>query len=501
MAMAVRTLTGAKLLLAVILFLTGTLLLQMTGIQNPSYAASMDASIPMEINGHGIAINQNTDELYATAGNSVYIIDAATDRVVSNFTLGISPQNVVVNGETNRVFIAHKVNVDRPGYSAESKVSVLDGTTKIVLTSFNMKSIVDIDESRNVAYMTNDSATIYAVNGQTYQIESSVTLESPSLVKIDPVHQKIYAAIHSENDTVSVSIFDSLNYKPIGEVIDTGAPIGSIPMGLAINPETGRIYVGIQNGTDSGDNSSGAPAPAGFIAVIDGSTNKMIDSIRVASFGDVQINPITNRIYAANAPSGSIFIIDGNTNKLIDTVSGLNFPTAIAVSPKFNKVFVINHSSDFISVIHDSNLVSKPVSFSLSSEMDGTEYRINGLAKNVTVQSFDIFPGKEIAFALDPQPHIGTLELLLPKNLIDGITVVNPTSSDYTTSIEYEILTSNSTHTTLKFDVPEFTRQIEIQATTVVPEFAGIGFIVVISASITATIMLSRIIARKQYLG
>lgn len=110
---------------------------------------------------------------------------------------------------------------------------------------------------------------------------------------------------------------------------------------IAINPETNLIYV-------TGNDNSGFK---NFISVIDGDTNKIIETINIeGTILAISINTSSNRIYVSNIKVlatlkpfddvSFISVIDGDTNEIIDTV-GLSKvqPTSILANQITNKIY------------------------------------------------------------------------------------------------------------------------------------------------------------------
>jgi len=138
-------------------------------------------------------------------------------------------------------------------------------------------------------------------------------------------------------------------------------PVGNHVRSVAVNPVTNRIYVGNEN--------------EGTLSVINGATNTEIDidgnpangMTRIA-LGSVPtavaVNPATNRVFVSNFGSGTVSVVDGATNTEIDTdgnsgngVTRINVggsPTGIAVNQALNRVYVANLASDDLDVIDGS---------------------------------------------------------------------------------------------------------------------------------------------------
>ena len=64
----------------------------------------------------------------------------------------------------------------------------------------------------------------------------------------------------------------------------------------------------------------------------------------------VALNPATNKIYVANYGSASVTVIDGATNSTTPVIVGTD-PTAVAVNPVTNKIYVANYGSANVTVI------------------------------------------------------------------------------------------------------------------------------------------------------
>ena len=73
----------------------------------------------------------------------------------------------------------------------------------------------------------------------------------------------------------------------------------------------------------------------------------------------IAVNPVTDLIYVTNTASNSVSVIDGKTNRIIDTIlignrnlaDDFEFTSHVAVNPKTNKVYVSNIDADTITVI------------------------------------------------------------------------------------------------------------------------------------------------------
>ena len=73
------------------------------------------------------------------------------------------------------------------------------------------------------------------------------------------------------------------------------------------------------------------------VSVIDGASNTVVATVAVGNNpGGVAVNPNTNRIYVANSGSGNVSVIDGASNTVIATVAGMSYPEGVAVNANTN---------------------------------------------------------------------------------------------------------------------------------------------------------------------
>jgi YVTN family beta-propeller protein len=147
----------------------------------------------------------------------------------------------------------------------------------------------------------------------------------------------IYVAASDSN---SISVIDGKTNK----VVDTIRV--AKPTDISVNPQTNLIYVTSYNFSSR----------SSTITVIDAKTNKVVDGILLQSQNGqfMAINPKSNRIYVdeynPDSGSNSITVIDAKTKKVVDKI-GLRFVSEIAVNSNTNMVYVSNYDNDSVSVI------------------------------------------------------------------------------------------------------------------------------------------------------
>lgn len=117
--------------------------------------------------------------------------------------------------------------------------------------------------------------------------------------------------------------------------------------------------------------------------------------------------------------------------------------------------------------------------FFASSELEENIYQISGETKNNRVSSFEIIPETSVMIGLDcPTP--GTIEIMFPKLLIDGIYTITAESENSSTEIPFEQISDSSNSTTIKLNIPSNTTSLEVKGSTVIPEFSVFSSLILV---------------------
>lgn len=120
--------------------------------------------------------------------------------------------------------------------------------------------------------------------------------------------------------------------------IVTSFSVGDYPVGIEVNPLTNRIYAG-----NSGDST---------VSVIDGVNNQVTTTIPTGSLPcAMAMNLANNRLYVANLNSDDVTVIEGATNQIVATIPVGGGPCAVRVLPALNRVYVGNYRDNSISVL------------------------------------------------------------------------------------------------------------------------------------------------------
>ncbi len=161
-------------------------------------------------------------------------------------------------------------------------------------------------------------------------IASVLMLAAASLAQAQPF------AYIPNNGSNNVSVINTVT-----NIVVATVPVGSLPVGVAVNPGGARVYI-----TNSSGNS---------VSVIDTATNTVTATVPVGAFPQgVALNPAGTRVYVANNVAGNVSVIDATNNTVVATVTVGTSPVGVAVNPAGTRAYVTNSSAS-VSVIDTTN--------------------------------------------------------------------------------------------------------------------------------------------------
>ena len=170
------------------------------------------------------------------------------------------------------------------------------------------------------------------ISGRTNTVTATIPVaQFPESIVADPKTNTIYVTGMAPDE---VTVISGQTNKVVAHI---PFPQGT-PRALGVNPASDTVYAA------SGSNSS-APGSA---AVISGQTNTVVATIPIGSLPDgVAVNPDTNIVYVTNqwvfpGPNGSVAVLDGQTNKPLATIPGGAAPFGVAADPNTNRAYVVN---------------------------------------------------------------------------------------------------------------------------------------------------------------
>jgi YVTN family beta-propeller protein len=269
----------------------------------------------------GAAYNPNNGKVYVASNsrNSVVVINSATlavEQEIGDSSLN-RPDQVVVDALHNLIYVTN---------SAGGYVTVINGQTNTVAARFlaviSTPHSLALDPARNRIYVTSlfynpadgpDIMMVFSSLSFT-EIGRRNALAGPNGMAVRTVNGDIYVAQnYSDTPQWRVAVVSALDLSfayPFPGIVMGGRK----PMGVTYSAGSDRVYV---NGYESNT-----------VDVIDANTKTLITTLPVGAnpASGIAVNPNTGKVYVANRGSGSVTIIQ-------DTPTGPTPTPTLAASP------------------------------------------------------------------------------------------------------------------------------------------------------------------------
>ena len=303
--------------------------------------------IPLNItvgNGpEGIGVNPVTKMVYIANddNSSVSVINATTNSIVATIKVGTNPQGVGVNPKTNMIYVTTNGESDQE----DGNVSVINGSNNNVIANVSLATEpfdVAVNPLTNMIYVTTSgvNASLAVINGSSYHLVAKIPFNAMEIemVDVNPLNNLVYMTysfyhFYSVSNQTSRGLVAIINGSS-NDIIDN-IQVGSAPYGIGINPKTNMIYV-----ANSGDNT---------ISVINGITRTIVKTIPVGSTPvGLRVDTQKDMVFVANPGKNTVSVINGTTNSLTSTISGFRNPRLLGVNPTASTIYVDNSDSNFI---------------------------------------------------------------------------------------------------------------------------------------------------------
>ena len=270
-------------------------------------AASVSGTIAVGTAPSAIAVDSTADTVYVAdlgtcsatsctfSGAGVTVINVATGTTAT-VSLDVGPIAIALN----------------PGSHAAYVILTVWGRMKASQSCANYQ-----------AFVTSINTTTLAATGTIYTTYTLPPLLGPEGIAVNQSTGDIYLSVPR-----TVGAHNSI------EVLGNNSatiPVGSEPLGVAINADTDKIYVANRDSNN--------------VSVIDGGSNTVVATVTdpnaIAPVA-VAVNPTTNTIYVANAGSNNVTVIDGTTGSVTATIPVGTSPSGLDVDSQTNFIYVAN---------------------------------------------------------------------------------------------------------------------------------------------------------------
>jgi len=359
----------------------------------------------------------------AVLDGRVYVANRSSDNVsviedgevVEIIAVGDAPVAAVADPETGLVYVANErdhsisiisgdqvvATVPAPkdpsclavldgclyaGGRADNVLAVLDGTTGEAIDSVALKGHIGI-----LALAVNPATRL--LYASVYDSVQVVELDSLTVVGqlVDDVYvtlgvNPIAGAFFASDYDAKANTHYLVKYAAFGQKELGRTPIGGDPRGMAVDPQTGHIYVANSWSNDVSVIDAGtlrllATVPVGLrpvdvavgedgqvyvadansdnVAVIDGESNQFSHVVPLSIIPQgMAIHPDTGRLYVACASTNSVFVIEGE--QAVDEIHVGLCPTELALTPDGTGLFVLNRAGGNLMLIStiDNHIVN-----------------------------------------------------------------------------------------------------------------------------------------------
>jgi YVTN family beta-propeller protein len=257
------------------------------------------------------AINSATNRVYRVQPDGTLTVTGATTQESATLAIPGAAVGVVINIDTNLLYVL----------TAGGALHVMDGENNTIVASVPVGSrgtAIGINTITNRIYVgTADGLAVFDAVGNRVIATLPHVYANPDIV-VDEAINRIYTSSQAED---RVNVVDGFNNAAIASI-----PVGDRPLGLAVNPLTGRVYVansGTPDTSSSGDS----------VSVIDSTTNVVDRTIPLAREDAIALSfdrTLPRLIVTMSA--GDPIVIDTDTNSVVTSNSAPNATASATTS-------------------------------------------------------------------------------------------------------------------------------------------------------------------------
>jgi len=327
----------------------------------------------------------NSKLYVANQGSSTVSVIDTNNQVVAEIAVGGNPSALCWNPVEGRIYVA-SCSLANAG-----RVTVVSTTNDSIVTSFAVGEHPNglvWNPVRNKVYCTNyESATVSAIDCPSNQILATVNLsQRPNGISYNQVSDLVYVSSGAWGQPGRIHVVDCGD-----DDLTATLNSGSNAYGLAHNPLTNRLYV-TNRGSDNlsvfncANNQNLGMLPAGQEprCVLWTPTNKVFwagywdysirwmhgDSLRArhqttltAGVDRFLYNAVTKKLFAACPLASKVVVLDARDQhelRVITEIETGGGPSAMAVCPSRNRVYVANAWDTTVTVIQDVIGIAEP---------------------------------------------------------------------------------------------------------------------------------------------
>ena len=291
--------------------------------------------------------NQITDKVY---NQSIMLGNSTSNYGYVKYTLDLL-NNSLIHGnftDTGNGVVPYSIAYDPSnGYLYVANVfseniTVINSLTNKVLGGINIRDLstsIAYDSSNGHLYVAGYGGVIVVINSTTDKVINSINVfshECPDQVLYDSSNGNIYLS-GAQNGPCNIIVLNGTTNK----ITDT-IPVGGDSSTMAYDPSNGNIYRGSSNGN---------------VSVLNTATNQIIATIPVGGdLSTLAYDPSNGNIYI-DSSNGNVSVLNTATNKIIATIPVGGEPLAMAYDSLSGNIYVSNVDGNMVLINSTTNNV------------------------------------------------------------------------------------------------------------------------------------------------
>lgn len=329
-------------------YVTDTLLDGLTILNTDTLASA--GRVPLGTVSSGLAYDDvsATKRLYAAnyAAGTISVINPANCELLANWYVGDRPWSVAIDPALQQLYSLTVIQ----GRGTLNVLNTANGSAVAQIdVGFAGAGRIAVNRTTHLLYVTSGSvhaSTVTVIDGRRLGSGGTpITVDSrPVGVAIDETANRIYVA---NQQSGTISVIDGAN----GAVLATWRPSRSNVWGLAVDPETGRLFVSVP-GNLVGDFNG--------LQVLNSSTGSFIAEVQVqiglsseTYIGLVAVSRKTHRVFVTEGGGNAVAIVSPGSWTATTVPLG-NQPHDLVIDETAGVVYVGNAADGTISTLADS---------------------------------------------------------------------------------------------------------------------------------------------------
>lgn len=244
------------------------------------------------------------------SADGIGVFDVQQNKVVRVLEGGSDPENFAVSADGHTLYISNE------DFSGVSFLDVASGKiTKSISTGKEPEGVTLSADGKLVYSTAEADGTISVIDTAAQKLLKTFKVgHRPRSIVFMP--DAVHGYVNAENDGTVIP-FDAAKYQA-GKPIELGKAGEIKPMGLALSPDSSKLYVSTGRGKK--------------VFVIDTATNQITASFEVGTrpWG-IALSPDGKTLFTANGPSNDVSVVDVATQAVTKKVAATGSPWGVLV--------------------------------------------------------------------------------------------------------------------------------------------------------------------------